>query len=83
LHQDEKTTISEVDSLPKMLDLIHMIIYDVFLTLHINQMPFYQRPDPMLVLEINPIVGFVANYLCLVLGYIGKFLYYKTLTGWP
>ena len=51
--------------------------------LHINQMLFYHRPDPMLVLEINPIVGLVANYLCLVLGYLGKFLYYKTLTGWP
>ena len=37
----------------------------------------------MLVLEINSVVGFVANYLCLVLGYLGKFLYYKTLTGWP
>ena len=45
-------------------------------------MLFYHRPDPMLVLEINTI-GFVANYLCLVLGYLGKFLYYKTLTGWP
>ena len=33
------------------------------------------RPDPMLVLEINPSVGFVANYLCLVLGY---FLYSET-----
>ena len=32
LHQDEKTTTSEVDSLPKMLDLIRMIIYNVFLT---------------------------------------------------
>ena len=32
----------------------------------------------MQVLEINPIVGFVANYLCLVLGYLCKFLYYKT-----
>ena len=48
-----------------------------------NQMFFYRRPDPMLVLEINPIVGFVTNYLCLVLGYLGKFLYYKALTGWP
>ena len=37
----------------------------------------------MLLLEINPVVGFVANYLCLVLGYLGKFLNYKTLTGWP
>ena len=36
-------------------------------------MLFYHRPDPMVVLEINPIVGFVANYLCLVLGYLGKF----------
>ena len=45
-------------------------------------MLFYHRP--MLVLEINPIVWFVANYLCLVLGYLGKFLYYsKALTGWP
>ena len=77
---------SEVDSLPKMLDLIRMIIYNVFLTfrpLYINQMLFYHRPDLMLVLEINPVVGFVANYLHLVLGYLGKFLYYKTLTGWP
>ena len=52
-------------------------------SLHINQMFFYHRPDSMLVLEINSIVGFVANYLCLVLGYLVKFLYYKTLTGWP
>ena len=51
--------------------------------LHISQMLFYHRPDPMLVLKINQIVGFVANYLCLVLGYLGKFLYYQTLTGWP
>ena len=32
LHQDGKMTTSEVDGLPKMLDLIHMIIYNVFLT---------------------------------------------------
>ena len=51
--------------------------------LHINQMLFYHRPDSMLVLEINSVVGFVANFLCLVLGYLGKFLYYKTLTGRP
>ena len=31
LHQDEKMMTSEVDSFPKMLDLIGMIIY-VFLT---------------------------------------------------
>ena len=32
LHQDEKTATSEADSLSKMLDLIRMIIYNVFLT---------------------------------------------------
>ena len=69
---------SEVDGFPKMLDLIHMIIYNAFLTSWT-----YYRHDPMLVLEINPIVGFVANYLCLVLGYLGKFLYYQILSGWP
>ena len=46
-------------------------------------MLFYHGPDPMLVLEINSVVGSVANYLCPVRGYLGKFLYYKTLTGWP
>ena len=51
--------------------------------LHINQMFFYHRHDPMLVLEINPIVEFVANYSCLVLGYLGEFLYPKALIGWP
>ena len=59
-----------------------MIIYNVFLPfgpLHINQVYFYHRHDPMLVLEINPIVGCVANYLCLVLGYLGEFLYIKAL----
>ena len=25
----------------------------------------------------------MANNLCLVLGYLGKFLYYQTLIGWP
>ena len=37
----------------------------------------------MLVLEINPIVGFVANYLCPVLGFLGEFLYSKALASWP
>jgi len=32
LYQDEKMTTSEVDSLPKMQDLISMIIYNVTLT---------------------------------------------------
>ena len=36
------------------------------------------RPDPMLVLEINAIVGFVPNYLCQALGYLGEFLYSET-----
>ena len=48
-----------------------------------NQMFFYHRYDTMLVLEINPVVGFVANYLCLVLGYLGELLYSETLIGWP
>ena len=37
----------------------------------------------MLVLEINPIVGIVANYLCPVLGYLGEFLHSKAQIGWP
>ena len=74
--------ISERDSLPKILDVTLMIIYNVFLPfgpLHINQVYFYHRHDHMLVLEINPIVGCLANYLCLVLGYLGEFLYIKAL----
>ena len=36
----------------------------------------------MLVSKINPIAGFVANHLCLVLsGYVDGFLYSKALTG--
>ena len=65
---------SERDSLPQILDVTLMIIYNVSLTfgpLHINQAYFYHRRDPMLVLEINPVVGCVASYLCLVLGYHG------------
>ena len=50
---------------------------------HVYIHTYNHRPDSMLVLEVNSIVGFVANYLCLVLGYLVKFLYYKTLTGWP
>ena len=46
-----------------------------------NRMLSYHRPDSVLVLEINPIVAFMAKYLFLVLGYFGKFLYYKTLVG--
>ena len=86
LHQDEKRTLSEVDSLLRCWTwfIWSFIMFSWLLRpLHINQMLFYHRPDPMLVLKINPIVGFVANYLCLVLDYLGKFLYYKALTGWP
>ena len=50
----------------------------------VNQFFFYCRHDPMLLLEINPIVGFMTNYLYLVvLGYLGGFLPSKPLTGWP
>lgn len=49
-----------------------------------NQMFFYDRPDPMLVLEINLIVGFLPNYLCLVLlSFLGEFIHSKALIGWP
>ena len=44
---------------------------------------FHHRHDPMLVLEINPAVGFVANYQCPVfLGYLDEFLCSKVLIGW-
>ena len=51
--QDKRKMTSEIHNLPKMLDLIHMIIYNAFLTSWT-----YYRHDPMLVLEINPIVRF-------------------------
>ena len=48
-----------------------------------NLMFLYHRHDPMLVLKINPISGFVGDYLCLVLlGYLDDFLHLKTLIGW-
>ena len=38
----------------------------------------------MLLLEINPIVGFMANYLYQVVpGYLGGSLPSKPWTGWP
>ena len=38
----------------------------------------------MLVLKLNPITGFMANYICLVLlGYLGGFPPFKALTGLP
>ena len=47
-----------------------------------NQMFFYHRHDPMLVLKISPIVGLVVSYLCLVLlGYLSGFLQSKALIG--
>ena len=43
-----------------------------------NQMFSYHGHDPMLALKISPIVGFVTNYLCLVLlGYLSEFLHSK------
>ena len=85
VHQDEKTMTSEETASPRCWPwFVWSLMFSWLLRpLHISQMLFYHRPDPMLVLKINPIVGFVANYLCLVLGYLGKFLYYQTLTGWP
>ena len=84
LHQDEKTTTSEVASPRCWTWFVWSFVFSWLLRpLHISQMLFYHRPDPMLVLKINPTVGFVANYLCLFLGYLGKFLYYQTVTGWP
>ena len=42
------------------------------------------KPNPMLVLKINSVVGFVPNNLCLVLlGYLGGFLHFEALIGWP
>ena len=38
----------------------------------------------MLILKLNPITGFMANYICLVLlGYLGGFPPFKALTGLP
>ena len=64
LCQDEKKIISKVDSLPKMLDLIHMIVYNVFLTswsFAYKPNVFYHRHNPLLVVKLNPIVGFVSS----------------------
>ena len=77
---------SEVYSWHKMLDLICMIIYNVFLTswtFKYESNVFYHGHDPMLVLKINPIVGFLTKCLCLVLlSYLGEFLHSKALIGW-
>ena len=87
LYQDEKKTASKVDSLPKMQDLICLIIYNVFLTsstFAYGPNVFYHGHNPMLVFfflnQSNCWVG--ANYLCLVLlDYLGGFLYSKALIG--
>ena len=62
LYQDEKKTASKVDSLPKMQDLICLIIYNVFLTsstFAYGPNVFYHGHNPMLVffLKISLIVG--------------------------
>ena len=77
---------SEVDSLPKMMDLIRMIIYNVLLTswtFAYKSNAFLSQAGSYAGFRNQSNCGFVANYLYLVLGYLGKFLYYKTLTGWP
>ena len=60
LYQDEKTA-SKVDSLPKMQDLICMIIYNVFLTswtFAYGPNVFYHGDNHKLVLKkISPTVG--------------------------
>lgn len=64
LCQDEKKTILEVDSLPKILGLIYMIVYNVFLTFWsfaYKSNVFYHGHNPMLVVKLNPIVGFVSS----------------------
>lgn len=49
--------------------------------LHINQMFFYHRHDPMMIFKTNPVVGSVVSYLCMVLlSYLGGFLS-KDLNG--
>ena len=43
---------------------------------------FYHGHDSMLILKINPTVGFAANYLCLILlDYFDGFLHSKALIG--
>lgn len=71
-----------------MLDLIRKIIYCVFLTsqtfVHSNQMFFYHGHDPIMVLKLNPVIGFVTNYLCLVLlNYLGGSLHSTAVIGQP
>ena len=57
MHQDEKKTIAEAGSLPKMLDLICTIIYDAFSTswtFAYKANVFYHAHNPTLV--FNPTV---------------------------
>ena len=51
--------------------------------LHMNQMFFYHRHDPMQSLKMNPVIDFMVNYLHLVfLVYLGGFLFSKALIRW-
>ena len=51
-------------------------------SLHINQMFLYHGHNSTLILKISPIVGFAANYLCLILlDYFDGFLHSKALIG--
>ena len=47
-----------------------------------NQMFFYHGYDPMQILEVIPVVGFVVNYLHPLL-LVSGFLLSKALIGWP
>ena len=75
----------EVDNSPKVLRLIHMILYSVFLTswtCAYESNVFLSQTRSYASFKINPIVEFVANYLCLaLLGYLGGFLHSKALIG--
>ena len=48
-----------------------------------KQLFFCCGHSPMQILEINPVDGFLVNYLCSIfLVYFGEFLLSKALIGW-
>ena len=81
--QDVKKMTSEVGSLHKMLGLIHMIIYSVCLTswnFAYESNVFLSWAQSYANFKNQSIVGFAANYLCLVLlSYLDGFLPSKAL----
>ena len=79
---------SEADSLPKMLDLICIVIYNVFLTsctFAYRSNIFYHGHNPVLAFFFffNQSNWWVlASYLCLVLlHYFNGFVHSKALNG--